>query len=202
MKIIEIIPSSLNEAYYSDYDRREQRSMDQFKRDFKRDEMEHELRHEDDALRQQKYKSSMQSSSAPSIYYITINGKIWRKDGSPVQFNGISHANAVANKIKARDTSKDVRVTATAAESGISAGLELIDEDSHYDAAEEILANAKEAKQRGDIGEFYTLMADYHDRLVQWHESKGRHIAADREAAKVEKYHAAAQAHVAKSDFE
>jgi hypothetical protein len=198
MKISEITPTSLTEAYYSNYDKWQQAAMDRSKRDFKRSEMEHELRHEDEAEWKKAYRPAYKKPQAPEasgVYYITINGKIWKKDGAPVQFNGIGHANAVASKIKAKDSSKDIRVTSTASES------ENLDE-SHYDSAEKILADAKIAKENGDMADYYTLMADYHDHLVQWHESKGRHVAADRDAAKVEQYHAAAQALIAKSDFE
>lgn len=193
MKISEII----NETYWSNIDRREQRAMDASKRDFKRAEMEHELGHED------RFERSRKSAAlSPSTYYISINGSIWKKDGTPVQFNGASHANAVAAKIKARSPNKEIRITTSANERRATGDAAIIDEDAAYDAAERFKADAKIAKEAGDMGDFYALMADYHDAMVQWHESKGRYSAADREAAKVEQYNAAAKALFTKSDFE
>lgn len=178
MKITEII--SLSEAYYSS-DRREQQSMDNSRRQFKRAEMQHELGHETE--------HDHSPPPAQSIFYITINGKLWKKNGVPVQFNGVSHANAVANKLIARDATNQVQVTSVATEEFS------LQENAQYDEAERILADAKIAKENNQLAEFNTLMADYHDQLVQWHESKGRYNAADSEAKKVEQYHAAARAY-------
>lgn len=70
-----------------------------------------------------------------------------------------------------------------------------VNEDREYYAAERALADAKIAKENGDMGEYYTLMADYHDSMAQWNQSKGRYNAADRDAEKVKQYTNAAQKH-------
>ena len=70
-----------------------------------------------------------------------------------------------------------------------------VNEDREYYAAERALANAKIAKENGDMGDYYTLMAEYHDNMMQWNQSKGRYNAADRDAEKVKQYTDAAQKH-------
>jgi len=57
------------------------------KRDFRRREMEHELRHE---------------KTPTKDINITINGKVWMKDGAPVRFASIQHANSAAARIRVR----------------------------------------------------------------------------------------------------
>ena len=135
-------------------------------------------------------------NSGPKIYYLSINGKLWTKeDGTPLQLRGKAHATAIANKVKAQDPNKIIRISTSAVDP------KLIAEDA-YDEAERILHDAKAAKENGDMGDFYTLMADYHDLLAQWHESKGRYQASARHAKEVEKFHNAAIAHSTKMDFE
>ena len=63
------------------------------KRDFKRRELEHELAHEDEWNRQQKYQKNPDQK-----YNIKIDGKLWMKNGKPVEFDNQAHANAVASK--------------------------------------------------------------------------------------------------------
>lgn len=65
-----------------DYERDEQRAMDNDKRSFKRNELDFELRHEtNDAPRK------WGSKSGGPKYGIEIDGKLWKKAGEPVSFN-------------------------------------------------------------------------------------------------------------------
>jgi nicotinic acid mononucleotide adenylyltransferase len=59
----------------------------------------------------------------------------------------------------------------------------------HHAEAEMHLSKAKAADAKGDKKSFHSHMADHHDSLVQWHESKGRHSTADKHAEKVEFHH-------------
>ena len=56
------------------------------------------------------------------------------------------------------------------------------EDNSHYEESEEHLSKANDADAKGDKLAFHHHMADHHDSLSQWHESKGRSAAADKHA--------------------
>jgi hypothetical protein len=60
--------------------------------------------------------------------------------------------------------------------------------DHHYDDAQEHLAKANTAEKVGKEMDFHGHMADHHDSLSQWHESKGRGVSADKHAGKSEEH--------------
>lgn len=84
-----------------DDERREQRAMDREREQFKRDELEFELRGEEERMRQE----------FSGTWFLRINGRIWKKNGVPVQFRGKQAARRAGQTIKDRDPSKDVVMT-------------------------------------------------------------------------------------------
>lgn len=84
-----------------EYERRQQRAMDREREQFKRDELEYELRGEEERIR----------AANEGTFYLRINGRIWRKRGQPVMFNGRQAAVRSGQTIKNRDPSKEVVVT-------------------------------------------------------------------------------------------
>jgi len=52
-----------------------------------------------------------QQAAKEGTWYIRIDGKIWRKNGEPVKFEGEDYAMNVAKKIHANDLSKEVYIT-------------------------------------------------------------------------------------------
>lgn len=83
------------------WQQREQDSWDADRRDFKRREMEAELGHED------RWPSTRQRQQAPQQQFnITINGKVWQKQGVPVVFYNAQRAEGAAEKIRARMTER------------------------------------------------------------------------------------------------
>ena len=84
-----------------DDERREQRRMDREREQFKRDELEYELRGEEERMR----------AANQGTFYLRINGRIWRKQGQPVMFNGRQAAVRAGQTIKNRNPSKEVILT-------------------------------------------------------------------------------------------
>jgi ribosomal protein S15P/S13E len=60
--------------------------------------------------------------------------------------------------------------------------------ESWHDEAEKHLSLANDADNKGDKLAYHHHMADHHDALSQWHESKGRSASADKHAEKAD-YH-------------
>lgn len=58
-----------------------------------------------------------------------------------------------------------------------------------YDEAEKHLSLANDADAKGDKKTFHAHMADHHDAMSEWHESKGRSASADKHAEKAEYHH-------------
>jgi hypothetical protein len=94
---------NVSEAGYNplDAERREQRAMDQERRQFKRDELEFELGGEEERMR----------AYNEGTFYLRINGRIWRRNGEPVAFQGRQHAARAGQTIKDRDPKRDVVIT-------------------------------------------------------------------------------------------
>ena len=84
-----------------DDERREQRAMDREREQFKHDELEFELRGEEERMQQE----------LPGIWYLRIDGRIWKKNGVPVQFRDKQAARRAGQTIKDRNPSKDVVMT-------------------------------------------------------------------------------------------
>jgi hypothetical protein len=83
---------------------------------------------------------------------------------------------------KGAPTAKALRVSAEAVENVLESS------DHHYDDAQEHLAKANTAEKVGKKMDFHGHMADHHDSLSQWHESKGRGVSADKHAGKSEEH--------------
>lgn len=66
--------------------------------------------------------------------------------------------------------------------------VQVKEDNKHYEEAEEHLSKANAADAKGDKLGFHYHMADHHDSLSQWHESKGRSASADKHADKAD-YH-------------
>lgn len=73
------------------------------KRAFKRREHEAEYKRELEIERQRKARES-------GVWHVYIDGKVWKKGGKPVEFNGKRHANAAALSIQKKDPNKNVRL--------------------------------------------------------------------------------------------
>lgn len=71
----------------------------------------------------------------------------------------------------------------------MAAKSRLKEDNSHYDEAEEHLSKANDADAKGDKNAFHAHMADHHDCLSMWHDSKGRSASADKHAEKAEFHH-------------
>lgn len=107
MKLMEVFgrPNYGRSSWDSNMPSRQQREQDNWNasdRDFKRREMEAELGHED------KWPSSRQRQQRPVTqqFNITINGKVWQKEGAPVVFFNAQRAEGAAEKIRARMTER------------------------------------------------------------------------------------------------
>ena len=88
---------------------------------------------------------------------------------------------------KGAPTAKALRVSAESTEfdehlNGVS------ESNHHYDDAQEHLTKATTAEKTGKEMDFHGHMADHHDSLSQWHESKGRGVSADKHASKSEEH--------------
>ena len=81
-------------------------SFDRAHQRFKHDELAQELKGED------QYYQKMPSRQT-SKWYIRIDGRLWRKNGQPVEFNGRNHATAAAATIQKRSPGKIVTLTTT-----------------------------------------------------------------------------------------
>lgn len=66
--------------------------------------------------------------------------------------------------------------------------LEKLNESDLYDQAEKIKAKAEKVKDKGDEKSYNKFMSEYHDLMVQWHESKGRQSLADKHFKKMEEF--------------
>jgi len=65
---------------------------------------------------------------------------------------------------------------------------EEVELEESYEEAEKHLSLANDADAKGDKTAYHYHMADHHDALSQWHESKGRSASADKHAEKAD-YH-------------
>jgi len=87
------------------------------------------------------------------------------------------------------DTKKGNRLRNTLKAAGKSdAKNEEVELKESYEEAEEHLSKANDADAKGDKMGYHYHMADHHDALSQWHESKGRSATADKHAEKAD-YH-------------
>jgi hypothetical protein len=66
--------------------------------------------HDAEWKREQEIRRQQQAAKA-GTWYIRVDGKIWRKNGEPVKFEGEDYAMNVAKKIHAKDLSKEVYIT-------------------------------------------------------------------------------------------
>jgi len=117
-----------------DYERQEQKRMDQERAQFKRDELEAEFAGEEDYYNKVMY----------GAWYVRINGKIWRKDGEPVTFKGKQSARKAGQTIKNRAPEKKVEITDSATDSTIKEG----DRGSDWGEPEEILSDVLRTLER------------------------------------------------------
>ena len=83
---------------------RAQAGMDREARDVKRRE------HEAEWEQEQRVTRGGESREA-GTWYITINGKVWARNGEPVAFNGKKHANAAGLTILKRKPDAVVKIT-------------------------------------------------------------------------------------------
>lgn len=79
-------------------------SFDRAHQRFKHDELAQELKGED------QYYQKMQAQQTGK-WYIRIDGRVWRKNGQPVEFNGRNHANNAALTVQKRSPRKIVTLT-------------------------------------------------------------------------------------------
>ena len=102
-----------------DAERREQRAMDREREQFRRDELELELGGEQERMR----------AANEGTFYLRINGRIWRRAGEPVSFQGRERAVRAGQTIKDRDASREVVVTRNATDSStVAKSAEQLDE--------------------------------------------------------------------------
>ena len=87
-----------------DQERGEQSAMDWDKRNFKRREHEAEWEREQQVARERE-------QAEAGTWYLRINGKVWRKDGVPVAFDGKRHANAVGLKLRDKNPNREIMLT-------------------------------------------------------------------------------------------
>lgn len=125
-------------------------SFDRAHQRFKHDELAQELKGEDE------YYQKMQAQQT-SKWYIRIDGRVWRKNGQPVEFNSRNHATTAAVTIQKRSPGKIVTLTTipTDVEKHRLFKEDVGDDDLEYqtglDAAQEILRQAnQEYRRTGD----------------------------------------------------
>lgn len=99
MKLMEVFGRSSWDSNMPSWQQRERDSWDADRRDFKRREMETELGHVD------RWPSTRQQAPQQQ-FNITINGKVWQKQGVPVVFYNAQRAEGAAEKIRARMTER------------------------------------------------------------------------------------------------
>ena len=88
---------------------------------------------------------------------------------------------------KGAPTAKALRVSAESIEFDENLNG-VVESNHHYDDAQEHLTKATTAEKTGKEMDFHGHMADHHDSLSQWHESKGRGVSADKHASKSEEH--------------
>ena len=125
-------------------------SFDRAHQRFKHDELAQELKGEDE------YYQKMQAQQTGK-WYIRIDGRVWRKNGQPVEFNSRNHATTAAVTIQKRSPGKIVTLTTipTDVEKHRLFKEDVGNDDSEYqaglDAAQEILRQAnQEYRRTGD----------------------------------------------------
>lgn len=125
-------------------------SFDRAHQRFKHDELAQELKGEDE------YYQKMQAQQTGK-WYIRIDGRVWRKNGQPVEFNSRNHATTAAVTIQKRSPGKIVTLTTipTDVEKHRLFKEDVGDDDLEYqtglDAAQEILRQAnQEYRRTGD----------------------------------------------------
>jgi hypothetical protein len=109
------------------------------------------------------------SKPADQPHAVHINGKKWKSFGSQ------SHAQNVAKKIKGATVHKEE--------------VELDEESTEYEKAEENKRSADAAKKYGNMFDHHLHMADHHENLARWHASRGRHGEADKHSEKADAHH-------------
>lgn len=100
---IEHLEEAPNYRTHGSYDRGSNDIFDRSRRGFK--SREHEFEAEVEARH---HAAQAQHDSEP--HHIYINGRVWKKDGQPVAFNGKKHANAAGLSILKKDPTKDVKI--------------------------------------------------------------------------------------------
>ena len=148
---------------------------------FKHDELAQELKGED------QYYQKMQAQQTGK-WYIRIDGRVWRKNGQPVEFNGRNHATTAAVTIQKRSPGKIVTLTTipTDVEKHRLFKENAGNDDSEYqaglDAAREILRRAnQEYRRTGDRSVLDRAHREYgrvYDKLLAANpEAHSRHAA-------------------------
>lgn len=156
-------------------------SFDRAHQRFKHDELAQELKGED------QYYQKMQAQQTGQ-WYIRIDGRVWRKNGQPVEFNGRNHAAAAALTVQKRSPGKIVTLTTipTDVEKHRLFKEDVGDDDLEYqtglDAAQEILRQAnQEYRRTGDRSVLDRAHREYgrvYDQLLAANpEAHSRHAA-------------------------
>lgn len=156
-------------------------SFDRAHQRFKHDELAQELKGED------QYYQKMQAQQTGK-WYIRIDGRVWRKNGQPVEFNGRKHATTAAVTIQKRSPGKIVTLTTipTDVEKHRLFKEDAGNDDSEYqtglDAAQEILRQAnQEYRRTGDRSVLDRAHREYgrvYDQLLAANpEAHSRHAA-------------------------
>lgn len=152
-------------------------SFDRAHQRFKHDELAQELKGED------QYYQKMQAQQTGK-WYIRIDGRVWRKNGQPVEFNGRNHATTAAVTIQKRSPGK--MVTLTTIPTDVEKHRLFKEDDSEYqtglDAAQEILRQAnQEYRRTGDRSVLDRAHREYgrvYDQLLAANpEAHSRHAA-------------------------
>lgn len=156
-------------------------SFDRAHQRFKHDELAQELKGED------QYYQKLQAQQTGK-WYIRIDGRVWRKNGQPVEFNGRNHAAAAALTVQKRSSGKIVTLTTipTDVEKHRLFKEDVGDDDLEYqtglDAAQEILRQAnQEYRRTGDRSVLDRAHREYgrvYDQLLATNpEAHSRHAA-------------------------
>jgi len=81
---------------------------DTAKQTFKRREMDAELGDEEAEI---KRKIAAKKDLEAGPWYIAFDGKVWKKNGQPVEFNGKEHARKTGLKLMKKMPEKDIKIT-------------------------------------------------------------------------------------------
>jgi hypothetical protein len=78
------------------------------KQQFKQRELDHELGSETNSV----------PAAQNKVFNVVINGKVWKKAGTPVEFKSMRHARAVTDKIKVKNPTYTIQIVSAAREQG------------------------------------------------------------------------------------